>query len=139
MYIDQILSRLDKVHKSGKGYSARCPAHEDKKPSLFVMELEDGRILVKCHAGCTGQEILQSVGLSLSDLYPQHGLGHYRSFARIEQEIKQNKNKKAITQKDHYELILAAAKGKRANGEKLSKNEMEQEKQAYLKLRAYTK
>ena len=34
------------------GYgTARCPAHEDKNPSLSVSE-RDGKVLLKCHADC---------------------------------------------------------------------------------------
>ena len=139
MYIDQILNKLDKVRKSGKGYSARCPAHEDKNPSLLLSELPDGRILIKCLAGCSGQEILQNIGLSLSDLYPQNGLGYYRSLANIDKEIQQKKANKVIDKKNHYELILSLAKSKRESGEKLSDDEMRQEKQAFLALREFTK
>jgi putative DNA primase/helicase len=34
------------------GWIARCPAHEDRNPSLSLKDGEDGRILVHCHAGC---------------------------------------------------------------------------------------
>lgn len=35
------------------GYGiARCPAHDDRSPSLAVRDGEDGRLLVRCHAGC---------------------------------------------------------------------------------------
>lgn len=38
---------------------ARCPVHEDRNPSLSVCDGDDGRLLVHCHAGCDGAEILQ--------------------------------------------------------------------------------
>lgn len=37
--------------RSGSQYVARCPAHDDSNPSLSISE-KDGRLLVKCHAGC---------------------------------------------------------------------------------------
>ena len=31
---------------------ARCPAHEDKTPSLSISDGDGGRLLTFCHAGC---------------------------------------------------------------------------------------
>lgn len=56
--------------QSGSGWSARCPAHEDKSPSLSVSEGDDGRALVRCHAGCETGDICSALGLELSDLKP---------------------------------------------------------------------
>src|SRR5690242_15870491 len=39
----------------GKSGKARCPAHDDDKPSLSISQTRAGAILVRCHAGC-GQE-----------------------------------------------------------------------------------
>lgn len=68
--MDNILPHLDKVKKSGKGYQARCPAHEDKGPSLSLREGDDGRVLLHCHAGCSTPSVLAAIGLSMSDLFP---------------------------------------------------------------------
>jgi len=54
--------------RNGKGWSARCPAHEDRRPSLSVSEGDDGRALVRCHADCTVESICNAVGLRLTDL-----------------------------------------------------------------------
>ena len=54
--------------RNGKGWSARCPAHEDRRPSLSVSEGDDGRALVRCHAGCTVDAICDAVGLRVADL-----------------------------------------------------------------------
>jgi DNA-binding transcriptional regulator YiaG len=43
--VSVVLGRLDLVRKSGKGWMARCPAHEDRTPSLSVSEGDDGRVL----------------------------------------------------------------------------------------------
>ena len=42
---------------SGNGWSAKCPAHEDRRASLSLSAGDDGRALVKCHADCTVDEI----------------------------------------------------------------------------------
>ncbi|MES2101675.1 MAG: DNA primase [Pseudomonadota bacterium] len=68
---DAILSRVDKVRARGPGqWSARCPAHEDKAPSLSIKELPDGRILLHCFGGCDVQDVIAAIGLEVSDLFP---------------------------------------------------------------------
>jgi hypothetical protein len=66
-----LLSRLDGVRESAPGrWMSRCPSHEDRSPSLSIRELEDGRVLLHCFAGCGAADVLVSVGLGLSDLFP---------------------------------------------------------------------
>jgi hypothetical protein len=52
-------------------FLARCPAHDDRFPSLSIAEGQDGRILLKCFAGCSTDSILAAVHLSRRDLF--HG------------------------------------------------------------------
>ena len=47
-----ILALLNGVRRSGKGWTARCPSHDDKNNSLSVHH-RDGKWLLHCHAGCT--------------------------------------------------------------------------------------
>ncbi len=69
--IDTILARLEKVRQRQSGqWSARCPAHADKGPSLSVRETPEGAVLLYCHAACPVAEIVASVGLELHDLFP---------------------------------------------------------------------
>jgi hypothetical protein len=76
--VDRVLERLDRAKRSGKGWTARCPAHEDRTASLTVTEGDDGRALVHCHAGCGIGEIVAAIGLQLSDLFPEtEGGGSY--------------------------------------------------------------
>jgi len=66
-----LLQHLNKVKSTGQDkWLACCPSHPDKTASLAVRELDDGRVLVHCFAGCTVHEIVSSVGLELSDLFP---------------------------------------------------------------------
>jgi AAA domain/Toprim domain len=55
--------------KSDGGWSARCPAHEDQKASLSVNRGADGRVLLRCFAGCDHTAIAKAVGLNVSDLF----------------------------------------------------------------------
>jgi hypothetical protein len=68
--IEVVLSRLDGVRKIGRGYVARCPAHDDRSPSLTVAEGENGRILLKCWAGCDALAVLYACGLKWGDVMP---------------------------------------------------------------------
>src|SRR5688572_17803180 len=78
MSTETLISRLERVKRTGEGrYQARCPAHDDRGPSLSIRELDDGRVLVHCFAGCDTHSVLSSVGLSFDDLYPPRQLGHY--------------------------------------------------------------
>ncbi|MBM3982084.1 MAG: DUF3987 domain-containing protein, partial [Planctomycetes bacterium] len=68
---EALLSKLTGAKKTTSGWCARCPAHEDRKPSLSVSEGEDGRALIHCHAGCAPEAVCAAVGLSLRDLMPE--------------------------------------------------------------------
>lgn len=82
--MENLLSRLEAVQQRGPAkWIARCPAHDDKRPSLSVRECDDGKILVHCFAQCGASEIVAAVGLSLADLFaspvPGAESGHHRS------------------------------------------------------------
>ena len=71
MTIEDFLARLDGVESTADGkWVARCPAHDDHNPSLGVATGNDGRILVKCYAGCSAESVVQAMGLKMSDLMP---------------------------------------------------------------------
>jgi hypothetical protein len=67
-----VLSRLKGVKpgKNGHDWTALCPAHEDRKASLSVSVTGDGRVLLKCHAGCNTKSVVEALGLTLADLFP---------------------------------------------------------------------
>jgi len=76
MTAEALLSRLDKVRRTGAGrWIARCPAHDDKSPSLSIRELEDGRVLLHCFAGCGAHDIVAAVGLEMDALFPDRPIG----------------------------------------------------------------
>lgn len=64
----EVLDRLDRVRATSRGWSACCPAHPDRTPSLSVAE-GDTCVLVKCWAGCELDEIAAAMGLRVSDLF----------------------------------------------------------------------
>jgi hypothetical protein len=68
MDINIFLGHLNKVRKSKSGWMACCPNHEDNSPSLSINQGVDC-ILIHCVAGCDSGEVMDSIGLSLADLY----------------------------------------------------------------------
>lgn len=77
--IDLLLSRLEGVRKSGKGWQARCPAHGDRHASLSIGEAPTGAALLHCHAGCSADAICSRIGLSVSDLFPAKIDMHFKA------------------------------------------------------------
>lgn len=78
MSADILLQHLNKVKRTKpNNWMAACPAHEDKSASLSIRELDDGRILCHCFAGCAAHEVLGAVGLELSDLFPPRDDGKH--------------------------------------------------------------
>jgi putative DNA primase/helicase len=71
--LELVLSRLEGVKKDGRGWKARCPAHEDRKPSLSVSEGDEGKVLLHCHTGCNPADIVAAMGLTMGDLFNGNG------------------------------------------------------------------
>lgn len=126
MSADALLSRLEKVKRVGDGvWQACCPSHDDRSPSLRIRETDDGKILVKCFAGCGAAEIVGAVGLSLEVLFPEklehHGKRERYSFSHREAlnalafevtflaacSVQLRKGEK-LSDKDHGRLVLCA-------------------------------
>lgn len=67
-----LLAQLENVKRTGDGrWLARCPAHEDRRASLTVRELSDGRVLAHCFAGCSINEVVSAAGLDMTVLFPE--------------------------------------------------------------------
>ena len=47
--------------KAGSGWTARCPAHDDRTPSLSIRDAEDNKVLVRCHAGCDQERVIAAL------------------------------------------------------------------------------
>lgn len=108
MSAQALLDRLSGVRQNGPGkWMAKCPAHDDNDPSLSVRLAEDGKILLKCFAGCNSLAIVAAIGLEISDLFPP-GTGkpqdHRRRYQPRDDEIL------------HAELLIAIARADRERG-----------------------
>jgi len=67
--VTDLVGRLEKAKPNGKGWMACCPAHDDSTPSLSVSEGDDGRVILKCFAGCPTEAVAGAIGLEMSDLF----------------------------------------------------------------------
>jgi archaellum biogenesis ATPase FlaH len=72
--VERVLAQLDGVRReSDGGFVARCPAHDDRRPSLRVARGDSGGCLLHCRAGCSTDAVLHSLGLQRADLRaPRH-------------------------------------------------------------------
>ena len=68
MITETVLDHFECVRPIAGGYKARCPAHEDKTPSLSIKKIAD-HLLIHCHAGCPPEEVVRAAGLKMSDLF----------------------------------------------------------------------
>ena len=66
--VSVLLSRLDGVMHNGENrWMAKCPAHEDRSPSLSIRDTGT-RTLIHCFAGCEAEDVLSAVGLTWQDI-----------------------------------------------------------------------
>ena len=80
--VAKILDRLERVKQTAPNrWIAKCPAHEDRSPSLSIREIDDGRILIYDFGGCGAVDVVEALGLTMSDLFPERlpGIGPARS------------------------------------------------------------
>ena len=95
-----------RARRVGAGrWLARCPAHDDRNPSLSIGTGQDGRVLLHCWPGCRTSDILAALGLKPKDLFPS---GSPPSAAEIaiaahedEVEAERNREQRAIERERH--------------------------------------
>lgn len=68
--VDSLVHRLH-AKRSGEHWMAKCPAHDDREPSLSISEGADGRALLKCWAGCELDAICTALECETRDLFPK--------------------------------------------------------------------
>lgn len=67
----KVAGLLEQFKRNGSGWKARCPAHDDKDPSLSIKEGNDGRVLLLCRVGCSTEAVVSALGLTFADLFEQ--------------------------------------------------------------------
>lgn len=66
--LQHVLGLLERVRPVGKGWSARCPAHDDGTNSLTVAAGDGQPVVLKCQAGCDTVQVLAELELTMADL-----------------------------------------------------------------------
>ena len=94
-----LLDRLSGVKQNGEQWIARCPAHEDRNPSLSIRRGDDGRCLVNCFAGCHVADVVAAVGLELKDLFIPSAPEQRKTFAKI-------RSRKSLVEVLGHELLV---------------------------------
>jgi DNA primase len=54
------IARALKGRRSGAGWVAKCPAHDDSNPSLSIRDAH-GKVLIHCHAGCGQRDVIEAL------------------------------------------------------------------------------
>lgn len=90
-FYDAILARLAGVVPTRTGWAARCPAHDDHRPSLHVAIGRDGQLLLYCQSQhCAIEAICAALGVALGDLFPnREALRLARKQARKQQHYRE--------------------------------------------------
>jgi len=117
-----IASGLNKVRWQGDyKFTACCPAHDDRTPS-FIASDSNGKILVKCFAGCTQEEVIGA----LRDL----GIWHTASRHQIDRRKRFDLKNDVL----HHQTILWLAD----QAKELSEAERDKVKESIQFLKVYS-
>ncbi len=88
------------ARRTGPGrWVAKCPAHADGSPSLSVAAGRDGRVLVRCFAGCALVDVLAAAGLSMSSLFS----GPPRTSQQISATLAEREQRRALDRAQRQE------------------------------------
>jgi len=69
--LDALRAHQCDPQQNGKGWKAKCPAHNDERPSLDIDLGDDGKVLVICRSqGCSFDSIVSAIGLEKTDFSP---------------------------------------------------------------------
>ena len=69
-WVSALEARDCKPRRSGEGYKALCPAHDDKHPSLTLDEGDTQEVVAYCHVGCEFEQVRAALGLDRWDGRP---------------------------------------------------------------------
>lgn len=132
-----VIPHLEGVKRTGRDRGiAKCPAHDDRTPSLTFREVDDGRLLLHCKAGCSIDEITQALGFELRDLFPPRPPEPGKPAKRIKPAFYASDVLRAL----HFEaLVLLAAGETLLQGADFSEYELERIKLAVERIEASMK
>lgn len=64
----RVLQRIPGARRASRGWTAKCPGHDDSSPSLSISQGRTG-VLLRCFAGCRTSDIAAAMHLTLADLF----------------------------------------------------------------------
>lgn len=132
---DALLPRLEGARETGHDqWLARCPAHDDRSPSLSIRQTDD-RLLVHCFAGCPASDVLAAVGLQLSDLFDRP-LEHQRRPMRQRERQRHGQALDALRAIRHESLIVLVAAHRLAGGYGIGGDDLERLHTAHQRILA---
>lgn len=129
--MNKLVTRLNNPKQTGRNqWQCKCPAHEDRSPSLSIAETDDGRTLIHCHAGCAPIDVVHAVGLEMSDLFPESADAYQARPFWWAQKQREARDGLSV---EH--TVLAIAKADRASGKRLNARDLERERQAFMAIK----
>jgi CHC2 zinc finger len=109
--IEDLLAKLQRVRKSGAGFVASCPVHQDRHPSLSIREVE-GKILLHCFSHeCSVGDICGAIGVEVRDLFTNprslvHRPRAVRRSAYIEEAVREFQKKLTPNERDYLDVTV---------------------------------
>lgn len=103
--LQMMLDRLSGVKRFQNGFMAYCPSHSDQRSqSLGIRIGRNGGIIFNCFAGCDRQEILASVGLTFTDLFPDRiDINYHNGHNKYDDK----KSDKGFSRNELFQLLIA--------------------------------
>ena len=99
----EVIAKALGARKTGGGWMARCPAHDDRTPSLSISSGAGDKVLLHCHAGCDQVQVIDA--LRRQGLWDQRG----RHSGGLVHQTRQRENgplKKTDTDRTHAALQI---------------------------------
>ena len=93
--IEQIAVGCGGAKRTARGLICRCPAHEDRMPSLSIGYGHHGNILVHCFAGCDGNSVISALR--------ERGLWPWQP--RIDRPLLPGSTKEIVRAEDNRSLV----------------------------------
>lgn len=100
---DHVFSRFAYVEKSGRGWTAICPAHHDTTPSLSLAIGDQHQLLMFCHAGCRLEAILAALQVTVRDLFPPGARFNYEQVHHIALGLLRRQRQRLERDREHIE------------------------------------
>jgi hypothetical protein len=123
--VDLVLSKLEGVRRSGRGWRADSPV-SGSKGAVSVAEADNGSVLICDFSAAGVHEVLAAIGLQPSDLYPPSERAQSAADRRANRDRLALTTVRAAAEVLAAEaLVLLAAAGWLRSGEPLPESEVE--------------